>query len=163
MMVRLTRVLEHPGSYSRMYVEAVALVLISELMDGQPGSAFHREGSRFAACHLGHQKGGLAGWQRHAVCEYIEEHLPEEISLAELASIARLSPSHFCRAFKETVGQPPHQYQISRRIERAKALLANPGLSVSDVATAVGYNSESRFSAIFKRVTGRPPGRFRRN
>jgi len=162
-MLRLLRVLEQPGSHSRMYVEAFALVLMSELMDAQPGGVSYRGESRRSKRNHDHLRGGLAGWQRRAVCEYIEEHLPEEISLAELAAIARLSPSHFCRAFKEAIGQPPHQYQISRRIERAKALLADLGLSVSHVATAVGYHSESRFSAIFKRVTGRPPGRFRRN
>jgi AraC family transcriptional regulator len=107
-------------------------------------------------------KGGLASWQRKVVCDYIEANLYQEISLVELAAIARLSPYHFCRAFKETVGEPPHRYQMSRRIKQAKILLSNPSLSVSDVAVTVGYGSLSRFSALFRQVTGHSPRDYRR-
>jgi AraC family transcriptional regulator len=96
------------------------------------------------------------------VCDYIEANLHQDISLAELAAVARLSPYHFCRAFKETVGEPPHRYQMSRRIEQAKTLLAKPSLSVSDVAATVGYGSLSRFSALFRQVTGSSPRDYRR-
>ncbi len=107
-------------------------------------------------------KGGLASWQCKAVCDYIQANIHHDISLAELAAIARLSPYHFCRAFKESVGVPPHRYQMGRRIERAKTLLADPSLSISDVATAIGYGSLSRFSALFRQVTGHSPRDFRR-
>jgi AraC family transcriptional regulator len=96
------------------------------------------------------------------VCDYIEANLHQDISLAELAAIARLSPYHFCRAFKEIIGEPPHRYQMSRRIERAKTLLTKPVLSVSDVAATVGYGSLSRFSALFRQVTGYSPRDYRR-
>ena len=70
-------------------------------------------------------RGGLAGWQQRIVTSYIEEHLAEPISLATLAQLARLSTYYFCRAFKQSFGVPPHRYHTNRRIEHAKALLAN--------------------------------------
>jgi AraC family transcriptional regulator len=80
-----------------------------------------------------------------------------------LAAIARLSPYHFCRAFKEAIGEPPHRYQIRGRVEQAKRLLAKPTLSVSDVAAAIGYGSQGRFSALFRQITGHSPRDYRRN
>jgi AraC family transcriptional regulator len=141
-----------------VYVESFAVVLLAEIMACQ---AIDLSPSRRTERRLP-LRGRLAGWQRKAVCDYIEENLHQDISLAELAAIARLSPYHFCRAFKETVGEPPHRYQMRRRIEQAKTLLVKPSLSVSDVATTVGYGSPSRFSALFRQVTGHSPRDYRR-
>jgi len=158
LMLQLDRILAQPENYSRVYVESFAVVLLAEIMHAQVIDL-----SRSRRTHRGTPvKGGLAGWQRKAVCDYIEENLHQDISLAELAAIARLSPYHFCRAFKETVGEPPHRYQMSRRIARAKTLLTKPVLSVSDVAATVGYGSLSRFSALFRQVTGHSPRDYRR-
>ncbi|HKS84557.1 MAG TPA: AraC family transcriptional regulator [Pseudolabrys sp.] len=104
--------------------------------------------------------GGLAGWQKKRVSEFIEKHLSEPISLAQLAALARLSRFHFSRAFKQSFGQPPHRHLLSRRIERAKLLLAN--FPVTQVALAVGYVETSSFSAMFRRTTGYSPSEFRR-
>lgn len=103
--------------------------------------------------------GGLAGWQRLRVTEYIEAHLPDRIRLATLAALARLSPYHFSRAFKQSFGMPPHRYHVGRRVERAKALLAE--WPVTDVAFAVGYAETSSFSAAFRRATGLSPSQYR--
>jgi AraC family transcriptional regulator len=158
LMLQLDRILAQPEDYSRIYVESFAIVLLAEIMHVQAvGVAPCRRADRHPLI-----KGGLASWQCKAVCDYIEENLHQEISLAELAAIAHLSPYHFCRAFKETVGEPPHRYQMSRRIERAKTLLAKPSLSVSDVAATVGYGSLSRFSALFRQTTGHSPRDYRR-
>jgi AraC family transcriptional regulator len=158
LMLQLDRILAQPENYSRMYVESFAIVLLSEIMNCQAIDLPrpHRAERRLPV------KGGLASWQAKAVCDYIEENLHQDISLTELAAIARLSPYHFCRAFKESIGEPPHRYQMSRRIERAKTLLSDPSLSVSDVAPAVGYGSLSRFSALFRQVTGHSPRDYRR-
>jgi AraC family transcriptional regulator len=104
--------------------------------------------------------GGLAGWQRKRVLEFIEEHLSETISLSTLSTLARLSPYHFVRAFRQTLGMPPHRYHVRRRVERAKILLADR--TVTDVALAVGYAETSSFSSGFRRVTGMSPTEFRR-
>jgi AraC family transcriptional regulator len=108
-------------------------------------------------------RGGLAGWQLKRVTEYIDAHLAEDVALAELAAIADLSPYHFCRAFKQSMGLPPHAWLITRRIERAKALMAaHPKMGLTDVALGVGYQSQTALGNAFKRATGTTPGQWRR-
>ncbi len=158
MMLQLDRVLAQPEMYSRMYAESIAVVLASEILTSQAVYPSQRRPTE----QRPPVRGGLASWQRKAVCDYIEENLNKDISLAELAAIAHLSPYHFCRAFKEAVGEPPHRYQMSRRIEQAKVLLAEPTLPINDVAAAVGYGSPSRFSALFRQTTGHSPRDYRR-
>jgi AraC family transcriptional regulator len=107
--------------------------------------------------------GGLATWQIRTVAQHIEEHLSKQISLAALASLARLSQSHFSRAFKKSFGVPPHEYHVQRRIDKAKALLAEREASVTDVGFALGYSHTSSFSIAFRKFTGRSPSEFRRD
>jgi AraC family transcriptional regulator len=97
------------------------------------------------------------------VAAYIEEHVAENIPLATLAELVRLSPYHFCRSFKRSFGMPPHRYHANRRIERAKQLLTNRELSVTRVALDVGFSETSTFSAAFHKLTGQAPSRYRRN
>ena len=99
-------------------------------------------------------RGGLAPWQQRRVVEFIEQHLAEDISLDALAELVQLSPYHFLRSFKRSLGEPPHRYWTARRIERAKTLLANPGASITEVAFQVGFSGTSAFSAAFRRITG---------
>ena len=94
---------------------------------------------------------------------YIEEHLAEPISLATLAQLARLSPYHFSRVFKQSFGRPPHRYHTSRRIERAKALLAKPAQSVTEIGFTMGFSEASSFTAAFRRETGLTPSSYRRS
>ena len=107
-------------------------------------------------------RGGLAGWQERAVVHYIEEHMGEQISLRTLARLARLSVHHFCRAFKQSIGVPAHQYQVQRRMEVAKLLLADRTVSVTDIALSLGYAQTSSFSNAFRKTTGWTPTVYRR-
>lgn len=107
-------------------------------------------------------RGGLASWQKRAVVDYIEEHLGEQVCLLELAELARLSVHHFCRAFKQSFGIPPHQYQVHRRMEVAKSLLADRTTSVTDIALSLGYAQTSSFSNAFRKTTGWTPTVYRR-
>jgi AraC family transcriptional regulator len=107
-------------------------------------------------------RGGLAGWQQRKLTEYIEEHLAEEISLSTLARLAGLSAYHFSRAFKQSFGTPPHRYLTSRRMERAKSLLAKPDLSVTQIGLEVGFRETSSFSAAFRKLTSETPTDYRR-
>ncbi len=95
------------------------------------------------------------------VVEYIEANLSADLTLAELAGVACLSPCHFSRSFKEAVGSGPQRYTVQRRIERAKALLRRGEGNLADVAVAVGFADQSHFTAVFRRETGTTPGRFR--
>jgi AraC family transcriptional regulator len=108
-------------------------------------------------------RGGLASWQQKQVAAYIEEHVADNIPLATLAELARLSPYHFCRSFKRSFGMPPHRYHANCRIERAKQLLTNRELSVTRIALDVGFSETSTFSAAFHKLTGQAPSHYRRN
>ncbi len=110
--------------------------------------------------HLAH--GGLSGWRRKQVTDFIEEHLAEEVRLSALAALVDLSPYHFARAFKESFGVPPHRYHMLRRMERAKSLLAEPGNSVTAIALGLGFAETSSFSASFRKLTGSSPREYRR-
>jgi AraC-like DNA-binding protein len=106
--------------------------------------------------------GGLAAWQQRRALAFIEAHLERQISIAELAELCRLSPYHFARAFRRSLGQPPHSYMTVRRIERAKGLLSNPREGLLEVAAAVGYESGSHFAKVFRRSVGVTPSVFRK-
>ena len=85
----------------------------------------------------------------------------EQLSVADLAAAARLSPAHFSRAFNRTFGESPHQYLMTRRLERAAALLQRTDWSVADVCFAVGFQSVGSFTTSFRRIFGRPPQQYR--
>jgi AraC family transcriptional regulator len=95
------------------------------------------------------------------VLDHIEAHLGEELSLAELANIACLSPFHFSRCFKRSVGVGPQRYVTRRRVERARALMRRTDEPLAAIAQALGFADQSHFTQVFRRETGAPPARFR--
>ena len=107
--------------------------------------------------------GGLAPRALQRVREYVEEHLSENIELETLADIAGLSKWHFARAFKESVGTPPHFYLVQRRLERAQQLLAETDLPLAQIALKIGFSDQSHFSRRFRTVLGLTPRSFRRS
>jgi AraC family transcriptional regulator len=151
--IRLKALIEGPGAIDRLYCESLGVVLAHELVRLGSGGTHVQSPVR----------GGLAGWQQRAVASYIEEHVADQISLATLAQLARLSPYHFSRAFKQTFGMPPHRFHTHSRIERAKSLLANPAATVTSVGMAVGFGETSSFSAAFRKATGVTPTGFQRS
>jgi len=107
--------------------------------------------------------GALPRGRLRAVVEYIEDHLDDGLSLEQMAATAHLSVYHFARQFRAATGLPPHQYVISRRVERAKQLLQEGDLSLAVVAAAAGFADQSKLSHTFKRVVGVSPRQFRRS
>jgi len=93
------------------------------------------------------------------VRDFIDANLSQDLSVVELAAEVGLSAKQLCRKFKFTVGVPVHQYVLSRRIERAKELLAH--MDVTEVAMATGFASPSHLSTSFKKVTGATPTSFK--
>jgi transcriptional regulator GlxA family with amidase domain len=85
----------------------------------------------------------------------------EEWPVERLAKVSRVSQAHFARSFKDAFGVPPHRYLLTRRIERAKALLRDTELSVTDIAFQTGWTSLGTFGRIFRDITGESPGKLR--
>jgi AraC-like DNA-binding protein len=85
----------------------------------------------------------------------------ERLTVADLAQAAALSPAHFSREFRRTFGEAPHQYLLTRRLERAAALLRNTDRAVTDICFAVGLTSVGSFITTFRRVYGVAPLAYR--
>jgi AraC family transcriptional regulator len=149
--LKLKSQVENSGSRHRQYAEALGILLTHELIGIGSDAIPRRSVSR----------GGLASWQQKCVADYIEEHVADNIPLLTLAELARLSPYHFCRSFKQSFGMPAHKYHVSRRIERAKRLLGNRELSITAIALKIGFNDTSTFSTTFHRLTGVTPSCYR--
>lgn len=102
-------------------------------------------------------RGGLSPALKQRICEYIESHLDEKISLDVLSSMAGLSPYHFARAFRQSLGSPPHGYLLQRRLERVKELMRDSKLPLSEIALATGFSDQSHLARHFRRLTGMSP------
>jgi len=85
----------------------------------------------------------------------------EPLGVADLARAAGLSPAHFSREFRKTFGESPHSYLLTRRLERAAALLRNTDRSVADICMSVGLTSVGSFTSSFSRLFGRSPTAYR--
>ncbi len=96
------------------------------------------------------------------VLAYVEEHLAEDITVADLANVACLSIFHFTRAFAAATGVPPHRYVSQRRLESAKAMIATGRASLSEIAFDCRFSSQSSFTRAFRRATGMTPAEYRR-
>jgi AraC-like DNA-binding protein len=107
-------------------------------------------------------RGGLAAWQIRKVTHHIEAHLDGTIRNEELAALVRLTPSHFGRAFRNSVGEPPHEYVIRRRIERAQGLMLSTNAKLSEIALNCGLADQSHLTRLFRRLVGESPRAWRR-
>jgi AraC family transcriptional regulator len=111
---------------------------------------------------IGDKIGGLSLGQARGAVAHIEANLGSKMVLAEISGLAALSKSHFCRAFKHTIGTSPMAYVALRRIERARALIASSSERLSDIALECGFADQPHFNRRFFRVVGMSPGSWRR-
>lgn len=144
---------DRPGPLDALYRESLSALLTlqlaraaSDLADSQRSSA---------------SPGGLPAWRLRRALDLIEADLESPPSLEVLARHVGLSPSHFSHAFKQSMGVPPHQYVIQRRVAEAKALMNDRTLNLTEIALQCGFNGSSQFSTVFRRATGMSPSTYR--
>ncbi|MGY3496363.1 helix-turn-helix domain-containing protein [Bradyrhizobium sp. USDA 4502] len=104
----------------------------------------------------------LDGRRLGRVLDYIEQHLTEDIAVADLAGVACLSIFYFSRAFSAATGMPPHRYLTQRRLNRAKQMIEAGSASIAETAFIYRFSSQSSFTRAFRRATGTTPAMYRR-
>jgi AraC family transcriptional regulator len=100
---------------------------------------------------------GLSIYILRQVLEYIQVHLSQDLSIAELAQMVGMSTYYFIRLFKKSMHITPRQYIIHQRVERAKALLRSRDLPIIEVASQCGFTSQSHFTTMFRQATKTTP------
>jgi AraC family transcriptional regulator len=143
-----------PTSASRMLAETSSLFLAARLVSSHLETELTRP--LIASRHR------LDDRRLRCVLTYIQEHLAEDISVADLADVACLSTFHFTRAFAAAMGVPPHRYVGQRRLESAKAMIATGSASLAEIALDCQFSSQSSFTRAFRRATGMTPAEYRR-
>lgn len=106
--------------------------------------------------------GGLSPTALRRVRAYVEDHIAERFDMDVLADIAGLSTCHFSRAFKQSLGLPPYNYVVKRRVATAAELIEQTDRPLVDVAQSVGFSDQSHFTRSFVRIVGETPRAFRR-
>ena len=156
-------------------IESIGMLLLAELKQENLGSRLYIESlANVLAVHLLRQyaaskpriaiyEGGLPERQVLQVLEYINEHLNQDIKLADLAQLLGMSQFHFSHLFKQSLGTAPYQYLLQQRVERAKQLLKQTDQSIMDIAFLCGFNSHSHLSKQFRQFTGMTPKAYRAN
>lgn len=104
----------------------------------------------------------LAPWQVHLAMQVMRRSIGSAISVAHVASLCRLSLSHFVRAFTNTVGIAPYAWFVQQRISQAKHLLSSTALPLAQIALECGFSDQAHFTKGFAKSTGLTPARWRR-
>jgi AraC family transcriptional regulator len=108
------------------------------------------------------RQSSLAPWQVKRVADHISAHLDRSIGLRELAGVARLSNSHFSRAFKGAFGQTPHTFIMNQRVALARKKMLNSREPLSQIALLCGFSDQAHLARLFRRETGIAPSQWRR-
>jgi AraC family transcriptional regulator len=106
-------------------------------------------------------RAGLPAYRLRRVLDYIAAHLDQDLSLADLARTAGMSAHHFAVLFRQRMGTSPHRYVVEQRLEHAKRLLRDHARSILEVALLSGFESQSHFGRVFRRVVGMTPSEYR--
>jgi AraC family transcriptional regulator len=148
---RLLAGLELEGADSHLYVDTVTCELTIKLL---------RDYTTVPAAPAW-AKAKLSPHKLRRAMQFIDENLRNDLTLTAIADAVALSPGHFAHAFRNATGVAPHRYTVERRVERAKELLRNSDLPLTEIAARIGCATQSHFSVVFHRVTGLTPRQFR--
>lgn len=155
------------------HISALLLEMMADLDDNSPAGTIYGESlanalavyliKRYAVRRVVPviYRGGLPGHRLKRVLDYIAANLDENISLAQLAAIAGMSPHYFSELFKLSTGRAPHNYVLMQRIERAKQQLRDPMRSIIDVGLDAGFQNPSHFARMFRKIEGTTPSTYR--
>lgn len=116
-----------------------------------------QEAERFEA-----KRAGLSAVRRRRTVDFVEANIGTRFDLSTMASAASLSPFHFSRMFKKTMGVSPVRYVLQRRVREAQALLRGSTKTLAEIALECGFASQSHFTTAFKKAVGVTPGRYRK-
>lgn len=151
-----------------MRSDIVSTVMFPELSDDPAGRQIRGAGIvspcakvRAAEVSTRPERGELAKWRLKLVAVYVEEHLGEKVTLADMAGASRLSRMHFAALFRRATGMRPHEYLLNQRIRAAQQMLHASGKSIVEIATDVGFQNQSHFTTVFKRFTNCTPSAWR--
>jgi AraC family transcriptional regulator len=145
------------SEFGAIYADAIRLATVARMLSIQswPGPFARR--SQDTSQDSSH---GLSKWRLKRVMSYVAEHIGDKVTLADMASAARLSRMHFAALFLRATGLRPHEYLLQQRVAAARELLLTER-SIVEVALSVGFQTQAHFTTVFKRVTGATPARWR--
>lgn len=105
-------------------------------------------------------RGKLNSFQLRTVVDFIQSHLSDDVSLLALAEHANVSPFHFARQFRATVGVPPHQFVLRQRVQKSVRLIKAGKLRLAQIAVESGFHDQPHFIRAFRKVVGTTPSRY---
>ena len=146
---QLWRLCDEEGAPSRLLAQAAGCEILAELC-------------QMAGTPLASTRGGLAPWAQKRCIEFMHARLSQDISLDDLAAQARLSPFHFARMFKQSLGVPPRVYLTRLRVDKTCELLETTDLPVTEIAQEVGYSSNQVLARVFMKHQRMSPTEYRR-
>lgn len=164
----------HAAPFRDVFLEQLCMALWRESDSGNPNGDLFAEGAFICMVallsKLCDQKSSVDDKDRcrisprllRVIEDFIEANLDQNLSNTDLASLARLPPLHFTRAFKADTNQTPHQYVLCRRIARAQEMLAAGSMPLIEIAYACGFASQSHMTDVFRHKLGVTPGRYRK-
>ena len=133
----------------RLYGESLGTALATRLVQNyalsQPSPLLENKAS------------GLPRSQLKRVIDYMKANLAQDLSILDLATLTSMSKSHFSRSFKQSVGIAPYRYLMQQRVERAKQLLKQQAISISDIALECGFANQTHLTKVFRQMTGVTP------
>ena len=151
LLLAMTTDLDEGSPAGRLYGDSLANALAVYLLK-------RHASRRYVATTYG---GGLPRHRLKRVLDYVGANLGADLSLAELAAVAGMSPHYFAELFRQSTGCTPHHYVLSQRVERAKQCLRNPGISIIDAGLDAGFQNPSHFARTFRRLVGTSPSKYK--
>ncbi|KYC38467.1 AraC family transcriptional regulator [Scytonema hofmannii PCC 7110] len=144
--------LESQDKGSRIYIESLATTLCIHILKQYAVSS----------TKIATQSEGLSNIKLRQAIEYINQNLEKDLTLTEIAAVAGMSIYHFSRLFKQSTGFSPHQYVLNSRIEKSKRLLVKTEEAIDQICQQVGFQSQSHFTNVFRKLIGTTPKAYRK-